>query len=116
MMQVGKVVTAEGQVTFGRDEAMFEGLLAFVAQLSVALWALVILTLVVRFVGILLYRRGASRTAPGGAVAPLGTAPATATAGTFGETAQPVGASAAVDASLEVPHRAPAFATGPTEA
>ena len=52
MMQVGNVVTVTGQVTFGRDAAMFESLLGFVAQLSVVLWSLVILTLVIRFIGV----------------------------------------------------------------
>jgi hypothetical protein len=45
-------VTLIAQATFGRDSAMFEGLLGFVAQLSVVLWALVLLTVVVRFVGV----------------------------------------------------------------
>lgn len=57
------VSSAPAQATFGRDSALFEGLVDFVAQLSVALWALVILTVVVRFVGIWLYRRGADRKA-----------------------------------------------------
>lgn len=52
-----------GQATFGRDGAMFESLLGFVAQLSVVLWSLVILTAVIRFVGIRIYRRGAAGTA-----------------------------------------------------
>jgi len=47
--------------TFGRDGAMFESLLAFVAQLSIALWSLVLLTAVIRSVGIRIYRRGAAR-------------------------------------------------------
>jgi hypothetical protein len=51
------------QATFGRDSAMFEGLLGFVAQLSVGLWGLVILTVVMRFVGVGMYRRGARRRA-----------------------------------------------------
>jgi hypothetical protein len=51
------------QATFGRDSALFEGLVDFVAQLSVGLWALVVLTVVVRFVGIWMYRRGADRKA-----------------------------------------------------
>jgi hypothetical protein len=41
------VVAAE---TFGRDGAQFEDLLGFMAVLSLALWAVVILTAVVRFV------------------------------------------------------------------
>lgn len=51
------------QATFGRDGAMFEGLLDFVAQLSVGLWGVVILTVVMRFVGIWMYRHGAARRA-----------------------------------------------------
>jgi hypothetical protein len=56
-------VAMTAQMTFGRDGAMFEGLLGFVAQLSMALWGLVILTTIIRFVGIWLYRRGAARAA-----------------------------------------------------
>lgn len=55
------VSAVPAQATFGRDTAMFEGLLDFVAQLSVGLWGLVILTVVFRFVGIWMYRRGAAR-------------------------------------------------------
>ncbi len=51
------------QATFGRDSAMFESLLGFVAQLSVGLWSLVVLTAVIRFVGIRIYRRSAARPA-----------------------------------------------------
>lgn len=114
MMQGGNAVAA-GQVTFGRDEAMFEGLLGFVAQLSVVLWALVILTLVIRFVGIFLYRRSAA-VVTAGTVAQIGTARAIAPVGTFDEILHPAVASASVDASLKTPHRAPAFAGGSTEA
>src|SRR4051794_24904619 len=35
--------------TFGRQEAMFQGLLSFMASLSLILWSLVLLTAVVRF-------------------------------------------------------------------
>lgn len=70
------------QATFGRDSAMFEGLLGFVAQLSVGLWALVILTVVMRFVGVGMYRRGARRRAARAAlaetVAPIAAVPAAA--------------------------------------
>lgn len=62
--------------TFGRDGAMFESLLGFVAQLSWVLWGLVILTAVIRFVGIRVYRRGAARTAPVAARAPSAAVPA----------------------------------------
>lgn len=51
------------QSSFGRDGAMFENLLAFVAQLSVAQWGLVILTAVIRSVGIRIYRQVAVRRA-----------------------------------------------------
>jgi type IV secretory pathway TrbD component len=61
MMHIMSAVTSPA--VFGRDGAMFESLLGFVSQLSVALWGLVILTLVIRFVGIWMYRRGAARTA-----------------------------------------------------
>ena len=67
------------QSTFGRDGAMFEGLLGFVAQLSVALWSLVILTAVIRFVGMRIYRHAAARRAlveP--EAAPIAAVPATA--------------------------------------
>ena len=60
-------VTAQ---TFGRDSAMFEGLLGFVAQLSLVLWGLVILTAVIRFVGIRIYRRSAARASRASISAP----------------------------------------------
>ena len=66
------------QATFGRDGAMFEGLLGFVAQLSLVLWGLVFLTVVIRFVGIRIYRRGAARTALVETVAPSAAVPAAA--------------------------------------
>jgi Na+-transporting methylmalonyl-CoA/oxaloacetate decarboxylase gamma subunit len=118
MMQIGNVVTVPGQVTFGRDAAMFEGLLSFVAELSVVLWALVILTLVIRFIGIFMYRRAAARTAPIGAVEPSRTVPAAATTTTtrFDEIRQPAGVPAAVAASAKTPRRVPAFAATLTEA
>jgi hypothetical protein len=65
-------VAMTAQMTFGRDGAMFEGLLGFVAQLSMVLWGLVILTTIIRFVGIWLYRRGAARAALAAAGAPAG--------------------------------------------
>ncbi|WP_255768164.1 hypothetical protein [Pseudarthrobacter sulfonivorans] len=75
-------VTLIAQATFGRDSAMFEGLLGFVAQLSVVLWALVILTVIMRFVGVAMYRRGARRRAARAAAAvtpaPLAAIPAPA--------------------------------------
>ncbi|MDQ0768142.1 hypothetical protein QF031_000891 [Pseudarthrobacter defluvii] len=49
------------QATFGRDGAMFESLLGFVAQLSLVLWSLVTFTVVIRFVGIRFYRRAARK-------------------------------------------------------
>jgi hypothetical protein len=63
MTQLSTGVAVIAQSTFGRDSAMFESLLGFVAQLSVVLWAFVILTVVIRFVGIGMYRRGARRRA-----------------------------------------------------
>ena len=49
------------QATFGRDGALFESLLDFVAQLSLVLWSMVTLTVVIRFFGIRFYRRAARR-------------------------------------------------------
>ncbi|MFY9633983.1 MAG: hypothetical protein WAL27_04580 [Cellulosimicrobium cellulans] len=62
-------VTLIARSTFGRDGAMFEGLLGFVSQLSVGLWGLVILTVVMRCVGVWMYRRGAARSARAATVA-----------------------------------------------
>lgn len=70
-------VAVTAQATFGRDSAMFESLLGFVAQLSVVLWSLVTLTVVIRFVGIRIYRRGAARTALVETVAPTTSVPTT---------------------------------------
>jgi hypothetical protein len=58
-------VAVAAEATFGRDGAMFEGLLGFVAQLSLVLWGVVIFTVIIRFVGIRIYRRGG---APAGLV------------------------------------------------
>ena len=112
MMQVGNVVTVTGQVTFGRDAAMFESLLGFVAQLSVVLWSLVILTLVIRFIGVSMYRRGAVPTGRAGAVAPSEAVPAAATSTMFDGIRQPAGVSAA--ASAKTPRRVPALASSST--
>ena len=125
-----KGVAVTAQATFGRDGAMFEGLLGFVAQLSGVLWGLVILTLVIRFVGIRIYRRGAARRALVATVAPSAAVPAAAavpsttaivdlvqpaagrltnavTNATFDEVLQPAAeASAAVAASVKVAGRA----------
>lgn len=57
-----EIVAVTAQATFGRDGAMFERLLGFVAQLSGVLWGLVILTAVIRFVGIRIYRSRAAAT------------------------------------------------------
>jgi hypothetical protein len=112
MLQVGSVITLTGPVTFGRDAALFESLLSFVAQLSVVLWALVVLTLVIRFIGIFMYRRGAAGTGLVGVVAPSATVPAAATTTTFDELLPPAGVSAA--ASAKSPRRDPAFAATST--
>lgn len=61
MTNIEEIVTVTAQSTFGRDGAMFEGLLGFVAQLSLGLWSLVILTAIVRFVGMRIYRHSAAR-------------------------------------------------------
>ncbi|HEY1158391.1 MAG TPA: hypothetical protein VGE95_19170 [Arthrobacter sp.] len=66
------------QATFGRDGAMFESLLGFVAQLSLVLWSVVTLTVVIRFIGIRFYRRAARRALARIAAA---AAPAPGTAG-----------------------------------
>jgi len=57
---------------------MFASLLGFVAQLSVVLWGVVILTAVIRFVGIRIYRRSAAPTALVETVAPNASVPAAA--------------------------------------
>ncbi|HET8879211.1 MAG TPA: hypothetical protein VFN00_07140 [Arthrobacter sp.] len=62
MTQIATLVVP-AQTTFGRDGALFEALLGFVAQLSLVLWALVIFTVFLRFVGIRIYRRAAKRAA-----------------------------------------------------
>ena len=60
MMHLGNLAVP-AQATFGRDGAMFESLLGFVAQLSLVLWIVVTFTVVVRFVGTRFYRRAARR-------------------------------------------------------
>jgi hypothetical protein len=102
-------VSLPAQATFGRDGALFEGLLGFVSQLSVVLWGLVLLTVVVRFVGIGLYRRGARRRAARmalvQAVPPSDPAPAAASTTTAtAEVVRPV--------TVQVP---PALASNSTE-
>ncbi|MDR7083098.1 hypothetical protein J2X01_002391 [Arthrobacter ginsengisoli] len=92
-------VAVTAQATFGRDGAMFEGLLDFVAQLSLVLWTTVVLTVVIRFVGIQIYRRRAARTALVETVAPSAAVPASTAAI---DLVQP----AAVAASVMVPRRA----------
>ncbi|MDJ0349417.1 hypothetical protein [Cryobacterium sp. PH29-G1] len=63
MTFVDESVALAAQATFGRDGAMFESLLGFVAQLSLVLWSLVIVTAVFRFVGMRIYRKGANQAA-----------------------------------------------------
>ncbi|MDN3935102.1 hypothetical protein QWJ39_02090 [Arthrobacter sp. YD4] len=60
---VTTAIAAPVETTFGRDGALFEALLGFVAQMSLVLWALVIFTVLIRFVGIRVYRRAARRGA-----------------------------------------------------
>jgi hypothetical protein len=60
---VTTAIAVPAETTFGRDGALFEALLAFVAQMSLVLWALVIFTVLIRFVGIRVYRRAARRGA-----------------------------------------------------
>lgn len=69
MMHIQSLPIAS-EPTFGRDGAMFESLLGFVAQLSLVLWSLVVLTAVIRFVGIRMYRRKAVRTAHAAVMTP----------------------------------------------
>lgn len=52
-----------GLATFAWDGETFGSLLDFVAQLSVVLWSLVLLTAVIRFAGMRIYRGAAARTA-----------------------------------------------------
>ncbi|MCJ8504329.1 hypothetical protein MRU69_05610 [Kocuria flava] len=114
MMQTSSVVALTGQATFGRDAAMFERLLGFVAELSVVLWSLVALTLAIRFVGVLVYRRGAARTAPVEIEAPGGTVPTRAADTAFTELRRPAEAPAAGPAHEATPQRVPAFAGSST--
>jgi hypothetical protein len=69
-------VAVTAQATFGRDGAMFEGLLGFVAQLSLVLWSVVVFTVIVRFVGIRMYRHSAARAARARTAAPSAALPA----------------------------------------
>lgn len=82
------------QATFGRDGAMFESLLGFVAQLSMVLWTLVILTAVIRYFGIRIYRARAARAAPAVTAAP--TAAVTSTDAVFATAAASVGVTSGV--------------------
>jgi len=59
---------------------MFEGLLGFVAQLSMVLWSVVILTAIIRFIGIRIYRNGAARAEPAPIMAPTSDIPSTVAA------------------------------------
>ena len=43
--------------SFGQDAAMFNGLLGFMARVSLVLWAVVLITVVVRSIALRLYRR-----------------------------------------------------------
>ena len=56
-------VAFTGLESYGWDRETFGILLDFVAQLSVVLWSLVILTAIIRFLGLWLYRSSAARTA-----------------------------------------------------
>ena len=94
--------------TFGRDGAMFESLLGFIAQLSIILWGLVVLTAVVRFVGIRLYRRGAARTAAASVLATD-----TIISETFEEARQPAEVPVAVSASAALANRVPRYSRAP---
>lgn len=109
-----EIVTLVGQATFGRDAAMFESLTGFVAQLSVMLWILVILTAMIRFVGLRIYGRSTPHTADGRTVAARAAIPATGqltdtntNATFFDEAPQSAGVPAAVAAPAKVPDKAP---------
>ena len=102
MTRIWESIAMAEQSTFGRDGAMFEGLLGFVAQLSIALWSLVILTTVIRFVGMRIYRRAAARKAPVEPLAVRRTEPL--------PTARARGAHAAHAAHAPSAHAAPATA------
>lgn len=48
---------------FGVEGATFQGLLGFVGNVSVVLWALVLVTAIGRFIGVSMYRRASNRRA-----------------------------------------------------
>jgi uncharacterized membrane-anchored protein len=50
--------------SFGHDTAMFNGLLGFMARVSLVLWAVVLITVLVRWAALRVYRRPLPRTAP----------------------------------------------------
>ena len=59
--------------TFGRDAVMFQDLLSFMTTVSLVLWAVVLLTAIVRFVAChVLYRRRDLRTNPSEQLHPRG--------------------------------------------
>lgn len=111
-------ITAEP--TFGRDGAMFEGFLDFVAQLSLMLWSMVVLTVIIRFVGIRIYRRSAPKAlvetvSPGPAVPAVvdlvqpaaGRTTEAVTNVTLDGVRRPAESPVPVAASVEMPHSAP---------
>jgi hypothetical protein len=49
--------------SFGHDTAMFNGLLGFMARVSLVLWSVVLITVVVRWAALRLYRRPLPRIA-----------------------------------------------------
>ncbi|MBT2567256.1 hypothetical protein J7I84_12255 [Arthrobacter sp. ISL-85] len=122
----GPVVTHLGSfavpaaATFGRDGAMFESLLSFVAQMSLVLWSVVTLTAVIRFVGIRFYRRAARRALA--RIAAVGAAASAAVPNLTGAgikapgigTPGPAGPAAAPAAAIAMPAIAvvPAIAAG----
>ena len=103
------------QATFGRDGAMFESLLSFVARMSLVLWGLVTLTLVIRFVGIRFYRR-AARRALARVAAAAASLPGVAGPGRIGSTVGPTASVTPVVAPAEVPVTVPAIAVVPVVA
>lgn len=108
-----EIVALTTQATFGRDGAMFESLLGFMGQVSLVLWGLVILTAVIRFVGIRVYRRGAARTALVETVAPSAAVPAAAVPTTTAaiDLVHPAAAVTTTTAAIDLVHAAAAQLT-----
>lgn len=98
---------------FGVEGATFQDLLGFVGNVSVVLWALVLVTAIGRFVGVSMYRRARNRRASiEGQVVGLSAPPALEKSTVLvpvvsGETRQMAGVAAATFPSVGAPHAAP---------